>query len=234
MPKPTTTHDGTTAPRRGTLSRERILDAALVVADTEGVDALTMRRVATELGVDPMALYRHVANKNAMLDGLVELLWRQVPSPPRRSDEWVESLRGYAHALRAVVNAHPSAAALLLTRCILAGPALSAYDTLLGNLRDAGFDDLMAGRILRCVTSTALGDALAAITYQTLSGRTSQQDAAQDSDADAWISLSQALPADTPPAMVRTAYTVCSCEPDADFTFVLDLILQGAQELKRQ
>lgn len=217
--------------RRGTLNRERVLEAALAVTDAEGVDALTMRRVATELGVDPMALYRHVASKDALLDGLVEMLWQQVPPPPRRSDQWVESLRGHAHALRSVVNAHPNAAGLLLTRCVLSQPALERYDTLLANLRDAGFDEVLAARILRTVTSTALGDALAALTYYAFAGPALQE--ATDGDTDAWISLSQALPADTPPALVRTAYTVCACEPDADFTFVLDLILHGAEQLKR-
>lgn len=217
--------------RRGTLSRDRILETALAVVDEDGAEALTMRRVAAKLGVDPMALYRHVKSKDALLDGVVEMLWRHVPQP-RRGDDWTEALRSFAHGLRAVVNAHPGAAPLLLTRPVFPRPALEATDILLNNIRDAGFDELRAAQILRSVTSTALGDALAALSYRALTG--SPPRPASPSEPDAWISLSQALPENTPTELVRTAYAVCACEPDADFSFVLDLILQGAQELKRE
>ncbi len=211
--------------RRGILSRERILATALEIADTHGPDALPMRRVATELGVDPMALYRHVRNKDALLDGVVERLWDEVP-PPRRDGNWVESLRAFGVGLRAVIDAHPRTSTLLLTRRILPRRPLEAYDTLLGNLRDAGYDDTRATQILRSVISTAYADAFATLTYRCL--------AAARSDADALITMSQLLPPDTPPHLVRTAHTICgTCEPGADFTFVLDLILAGAQDLPR-
>lgn len=228
---PNAARGGETA-RRGTLSRDRILEVALAVADADGVEALTMRRVATRLGVDPMAIYRHVKGKDDLLDGVVERLWHEVPPPPRRPDAWAEPLRDYAHGLRAVVNAHPSAAPLLLTRPVMPRSALEATHTLLSNLQDAGFDELRAARILRSVSSAALGDALAAVTYRTLAQCPAPPESA--SETDAWIAISQALPADTPTELVRTAYAVCACEPDSDFTFVLDLILQGAQELKRE
>ncbi len=191
--------------RRGILSRERILATALEIADAHGPDALTMRRVATELGVDPMALYRHVRNKDALLDGVVD---------------------AFGVGLRAVIDAHPRTSTLLLTRRILPRRPLEAYDTLLGNLRDAGYDDTRATQILRSVISTAYADAFATLTYRCL--------AAARSDADALITMSQLLPPDTPPHLVRTAHTICgTCEPGADFTFVLDLILAGAQDLPR-
>lgn len=210
--------------RRGTLSRDRILAAALHIADTHGPDALTMRRVATELGVDPMALYRHVHNKDALLDGVVDMLWDEVPAPPRRDGGWTEPLRAFAFGLRAVISSHPRAATLLLTRNALPRRALEAYDTLLGNIRDAGYDDDQAAQILRLVVSTTYADAFAALTYRCCAG----------SGADALIELSQLLPPDTPPHLVRTAHTICgTCEPGTDFTFVLDLILTGADRLQR-
>lgn len=200
--------------------------AALEIADTHGPDTLTMRRVATELGVDPMALYRHVRNKDALLDGVVERLWDEVPTPPRRHGDWAEPLRAFAVGLRAVIDAHPRTATLLLTRPLLLRRPLEAYDTLLGNLRDAGYDDTRATQILRSVISTAYADAFATLTYRCL--------AAARSDADALITMSQLLPPDTPPHLVRTAHTICgTCQPGADFTFVLDLILAGAQDLPR-
>lgn len=211
--------------RRGTLSRDRILATALHIADTHGPDALTMRRVATELGVDPMALYRHVHNKDALLDGVVDKLWDEVPAPPRRDGDWTEPLRAFAFGLRAVISNHPRAAALLLTRHAFARRPLEAFDTLLGNIRGAGYDDDQAAQILRSVISTAYADAFATLAYR-CPGPTS--------DAEALIALSQLLPPDTPAHLVRTAHTICgTCEPDTDFTFVLDLILTGADRLKR-
>lgn len=123
-----------------------------------------------------------------------------------------------------------TAAGLLLTRPVLPRPALEAFDTLLNNIRDDGFDDARASQILRSVTSVAMSDAVAALTYRSLARPQRQP----GPEADAWISLSQLLPSDTLTNLVRTAYAVCACEPDTDFTFVLDLILDGAQELKRQ
>lgn len=219
------TADETGIGRRGTLSRDRILQAALDIVDAHGAEAVTMRRIAGELGVDPMALYRHVKDKDALLDGMVELLWRQVPLPPRQRGDWIEPLRSYAHALRDALMAHPCAAGLLLARPVMFRPVLEAYDTLLGNIRDGGFDDAQAAQILRSVISSAFADAIANLTYRSLSSGSSE--------TDALISLSQALPEDTPAHLVRTAYAVCgTCEPDADFTFVLDLILNGAQDIR--
>jgi AcrR family transcriptional regulator len=173
-----------------------------------------------------MALYRHVRNKDALLDGVVERLWEEVPTPPRQGGDWVEPLRAFAVGLRAVIDAHPRTATLLLTRPLLPRRPLEAYDTLLGNLRDAGYDDTRATQILRSVISTAYADAFATLTYRCL--------AAARSDADALITMSQLLPPDTPPYLVRTAHTICgTCEPGADFTFVLDLILASAQDLPR-
>lgn len=234
-PKPSPANRADQAPsgRKNPLSRDRVLRAAFEVVDAHGPGALTMRKVAAELGVDPMAIYRHVDSKDAMLDGVVEMLWRQIPPPPRRSDTWPEQLRSFAFALRAAVNAHPNAARLLLTRNVIPISALEAFDTLLHNLRDAGFSETDASKILRAVNSSALGDALSALTYQALAP--SGEPTADGEETDAWITLTQALPPGTPPQLVRTAYAICGCwEPDTDFSFVLDLILDGAHKLKRR
>lgn len=214
--------------RRGTLSRGQILAAALRIADSHGPGALTMRRVATELGVDPMALYRHVDNKDALLGGVAEKLWDEVPLPPRHHSDWKEPLRAFAFALRALITNHPRTAALLLTRHGLVRRPLEAYDILLSNIRDAGYGDDRAVQILTAAVTAACTDAFTALAYQCITGASGAP-----SGPDALIALSQLLPPGTPPHLVRTAYAICTGEPGTNFTFLLDLILAGANELER-
>lgn len=223
MAPPTAT--GARRGRRGTLSRDQILTAALRIADSHGLEALTMRRVATELSVDPMALYRHLDNKDALLGGITEKLWDEVPLPPRHDGDWKEPMRAFAFGLRAVITGHPATAALLTQHGLVRRP-LEAYDILLNNMRDAGYDDDRAVKILTAAVTAACADAFTTLAYPcgiAASGASS--------GTDALIALSQMLPPGTPAHLVRTAYAICTCEPDANFTFLLDLILIGADDL---
>src|SRR5579859_2596523 len=195
--------------RRGTLSRGQILAAALRIADSHGPEALTMRRVATERGV-------------------AEKLWDEVPLPARHHGDWKEPLRAFAFGLRALITNHPRTAALLLTRHGLVRRPLEAYDILLSNIRDAGYDDDRAVQILTAALTAACTDAFTALAYRCITGASGTP-----SGPDALIALSQLLPPGTPPHLVRTAYAICTCEPGTNFTFLLDLILAGANELTR-
>lgn len=215
--------------RRGQLSRERVLAEAMKLADAEGLQALTMRRIASALEVDPMALYRHVKSRDALLDGLVEQLWREVPMPNRDSDDWVGPLRSYAQDVRSAIDAHPGVASLLLTRCTLTTPSLEAAKILLQNLRDAGFDDQRAGKILRAVNGAALGGAIWRIAYLTLTGTSVDE---LPDETEQLVLLARMLPDDAPPGHVRAALAMCGCEADDD-TFALDLLLDGAASLQR-
>src|SRR3989337_1069 len=91
------------------LDRRRVLQAALGLADREGLDALTMRRLGNELGVDPMTVHHHVESKDRLLDGIAELLWEEVALPESSGDP-AEALRGLARALRDLFRRHPPAA----------------------------------------------------------------------------------------------------------------------------
>lgn len=97
------------------ISREAVLDAALRLADEQGLDAVTMHAVARRLQVTPMALYRHVDDKNALLDGLVELLLTEYPLP-QATGEWDERLTVLADGIRDTARRHPAVFPLLLTR----------------------------------------------------------------------------------------------------------------------
>ncbi len=97
--------------RRKPLSREEILRTGLRLVDQEGLEALTMRKLAQVLGVDPMTIYRHVENKEALLSGLAEALWAEVEVPDDPS--WEAILRSLARSLRSLAHAHPHAYILL-------------------------------------------------------------------------------------------------------------------------
>ncbi|MGX1763304.1 TetR/AcrR family transcriptional regulator, partial [Streptomyces lydicus] len=204
---------------RSGLSRDRILVAALAIADSEGIGAVTMRRVAGRLEVDPMALYRYVENKDALLAGVIEVFWREVELPVHNSRDWTGPLRRYACGLRAMVKAHPKLVPLLLGRPALPQPTLLASSILLANMEQAGITASRATQILRTTLVLALNDAVTDLTYRSLQ---LGEDPKSTPD-DAWIAVAQSLPATAPPELVRAAYALSVYDPEADFEFVLDL-----------
>ena len=123
---------------RTPLTRERVLQAAIDLADRYGLDALTMRRLGADLGVEAMSLYKHVANKDEILDGIVELVVGEIEVPEEESD-WKEGMRRRAMSARDVLGRHSWALGLFESRGAM-GPALMRYvNAVLGNLRAAGF-----------------------------------------------------------------------------------------------
>ncbi|MBC9727979.1 TetR/AcrR family transcriptional regulator [Streptomyces sp. TRM68367] len=156
--------------RYGRLSRERVLASALELVDREGLSALSMRRLGTELGVEAMALYRYAASKDALLDGLVEALYLELearlaaePGPEPGVPAWRAGLHRMARATYDVCLAHPRAVPLLATR-MLAVPlarrptaVLRDHERVLALLREAGFDDVRSGAVFRAYTAWLLG-----------------------------------------------------------------------------
>jgi AcrR family transcriptional regulator len=126
------------AARRVPLSRERVLRAAIAVADSEGIRALTMRRLGQELGVEAMSLYNHVQNKDDVLDGIVDLVVSDIVVPPTGTP-WRTAMRERALSAHAVLLAHPWAAMQMMSRFNI-GPGMTRYlDNTLGRLREGGF-----------------------------------------------------------------------------------------------
>jgi AcrR family transcriptional regulator len=154
---------GAMAGRRG-LTRDRILDVALELADAEGLEAVGMRAIAQRLGVTPMALYRHVGDKDALLDGLVERLLGEVEGELERSDDegpWERRLQARGAALREVARAHPTAFPLLLARRARTPGARRTRDSVVAALTDAGVPPDDAPRLERLLATFALGFAAA-------------------------------------------------------------------------
>src|SRR3989442_10379073 len=100
-------------PVRRSLTRERILQVGLGMIDQQGLEAFTMRKLAQELGVDPMSIYRHFQNKDALLDGVADVLWGEVELPGSETG-WGALLRSMATSLRILGHTHPHAYPLLL------------------------------------------------------------------------------------------------------------------------
>jgi AcrR family transcriptional regulator len=123
--------------RRKPLSRERVLRAAIALADEGGIEALSMRKLAKALGVEAMSLYNHVANKNDVLDGIVEAAWAEIVVPTGEAD-WKTEIREIAVSVHETLLRHAWVSGLRMSQ--KPGPARLRYgDSLLGCLRNAGF-----------------------------------------------------------------------------------------------
>ena len=148
--------------RPAKLSRESILRAALALLDRDGADALTMRRLGAELGVEAMSLYRHVADRAALLDALADHLAGQF-EPRAASEDWPEALRHFASELRAIARRHPAAFALVGTRVLSTPNELRPIEAVLASLRRGGFTPARAVSAYRLVSAYARGYALSEV-----------------------------------------------------------------------
>jgi AcrR family transcriptional regulator len=149
--------------RPAKLSRESILVAALALLDREGAEALTMRRLGAELGVEAMSLYRHIADRAALLDGLADQLAGEIERQDG-AEEWPDALRTFAGELRAVARRHPAAFALVGVRVLGTPNRLGPIEDVLASLRRGGFTPARAISAHRLVSSYARGYALAELT----------------------------------------------------------------------
>jgi AcrR family transcriptional regulator len=139
--------------------RWQILDAALAIADEKGLEAVTMRAVATRVGVTAMALYPHVASKDDLLDGLVGRLLAEVSSPDPAIG-WRQRLRHIARSARETARRHPAVMPLLFTRPAVTPDAVRVVDTIYQALLDAGVPDQQVARVERLVSTLVLGYAI--------------------------------------------------------------------------
>lgn len=141
------------------LSRERVLAAAVALADREGAEALTVRRLAEDLQVHPTSLYNHVPSKVAILDGVVETLFAEAELPSD-SGTWQDWVRALARSLRDLARAHPGAFMVLTRRPVDTRPAHDQTELGLAAFRQAGFSTVQALQAVRGVSLALLGLAL--------------------------------------------------------------------------
>ncbi len=210
---------------RKPLTREEILRTGLRLVDQEGLEALTMRKLAQILRVDPMTIYRHVENKEALLSGLAEALWAEVQVPDNPS--WEAILASLARSLRGLAHAHPHAYVLLCQPPTLPTAMLCLFNGALERLQEAGFERKRAAEILNAVNSYAMGYAMMELAALPLNAPTPPTPTPA-TDFERIAQVMRALPRETPPHLAEVAYLLCvDCDLDAQFAFGLDLLLTG-------
>jgi AcrR family transcriptional regulator len=154
-----TTRTTKRSPHRPPLSRERVLQTAVRLADQGGFESLSMRRLGQQLGVEAMALYYHFASKHEVLNGMVDLVFGEIELPSSATD-WKTAMRLRAISTREALARHPWAIGLMESR-INPGPAnLRHHDAVIGTLRAAGFDIAMAAHAYSLLDSYIYGFAL--------------------------------------------------------------------------
>ncbi|WP_051423084.1 TetR/AcrR family transcriptional regulator [Arthrobacter sp. MA-N2] len=141
------------------LSRERVLGCAVDLADESGIAALTIRSLAQSMGTKPMSLYYYVANKDEILDGIVDIVFGEIELPSPAGD-WREQMQRRAHAMRAALRRHPWAVGLLESRSSPGPATLRHHEATLGTLRAAGFSIQMTAHAYALLDSYIYGFAL--------------------------------------------------------------------------
>jgi AcrR family transcriptional regulator len=143
--------------RREPLTREAVLRAAVALADRDGVAALTMRKLAEQLGVEAMSLYHHVANKDAILDGMVDMVFGEMELPSADDGDWRTAMRRRAFSAREVLTRHPWAIGLLDSRSNPGPETLRHHDAVIGCLRAGGFSVAGAAHAFSALDSYIYG-----------------------------------------------------------------------------
>jgi len=223
---------------RTPLSRERVFAAAVALADTRGVQALTMRRLAADLGVEAMSLYYHVPDKDALLDGVADTVVEEIGAAVGRiraedaDGDWRTRLRHRFLAAREVMLRHPWAPGLLGTRRTIPAGVFAYYEQILGTLVGAGFSYHLAHRALHAFGSLPLGFVQEIFSPAPAGGSTDVDTAGAELAA-----MAEAMPHLT--AMVAAEVhdaadpTLGWCDSQAEFEFTLGLLLDGLDRQRR-
>ncbi|MBO4207246.1 TetR/AcrR family transcriptional regulator C-terminal domain-containing protein [Micromonospora echinofusca] len=216
---------------RTPLSRQRVLDTAVALADEGGVDALSMRRIAQALGVVPMALYKHVANKDELLDGMIDVVVGEV-DPPAGGTDWKTAVRQRILSARRMLLRHPWAAGVIESRTkarTTPTPAVLAYlDSMIGVFRAGGFSIDLVHHALHVMGSRLLG-----FSQELFEDRPGGE---PDPDAPAPEEMAARYPHITELAMAvahdRDSVVGSGCDDQFEFEFALDLTLDGLDRLR--
>lgn len=210
--------------KRVPLSRDRVLGCAVDLADESGIAALTIRSLAQAMGTKPMSLYHYVANKDEILDGIVDLVFSEISLPSPEGD-WREEMLGRGHAVRSALQRHPWAVGLLESRTSPGPATLRHHEATLATLRAAGFSIQLTAHAYALLDSYIYGFALqeAALPFN-----------GPDTAAEVTAPIVQLFSSGQYPHMVEIA-TEHVLKPGYDFgdefDFGLHLILGGLAQL---
>lgn len=214
------------APRRARLNRDAVLRAAVALAEDAGIDGLTMRALSQELGVVPMALYKHVANKDELIDGMVDLVFAEVEIP--RGVDWKTAMRKRAISMREALRRHRWAVGMMESR-VRPGPAnLRHHNSVMACLREAGFSFKTTVHAYSALDSYTYGFALQ---EKTMPFETPEQ---SGQVAQKQLSMQSASAVDEYPYLVEVVVELTKAGYDAaaEFEIGLDLLLDGIEKLR--
>jgi AcrR family transcriptional regulator len=198
--------------------------AAIELADTSGIDSLSMRKLGQELGVEAMSLYNHVANKDDIVDGIVDLVFGEIALPSGEG-EWKPAMRNRAISAHEALIRHPWAPSLMQSRTRPGPATMRHHDAVLGSLRNAGFTLIMAAHAVSVIDGYVYGFALQQINIPLQS---------REQVAVVGENILRQLAGDYP--YLAEMITDHAMQPGYDyaqeFEFGLDLILDGLERLR--
>lgn len=200
------------------LSRERVLRAALDLVDREGVEALTMRRLGRELGVEAMSLYGYVESKQDLIEGVVEQVFNEMPLITPSPGPWQEKLRIHAAAYREVLLRHPNTVRLVAGRPLLTEGTMAFVDSALAELCGIGLDVELADMVLSVVARYTIGHVAEEVGH------------AQRLDA-GWVWPGREVDPERFPSLAALWRNGPPPQPDEVFSFGFDFILTGIERL---
>jgi AcrR family transcriptional regulator len=215
------------AQSRVPLTRERVLRTAVALADEGGVESASMRKIAQELGVVPMALYRHVANKDELVDGMIDVVVGEI-DPPDPDLDWKAAVRKRILSARRALLRHPWASQVMESRTEPTPTVLAYMDSMIGMFRAGGFSMDLTHHAMH-----AMGSRLMGFTQELFNDRS---DTDPDVEAELWTAL-----AETYPSIYELFLTVThddasvvgpGCDDQFEFEFALDLLLDGLERLR--
>ena len=217
------------APRRVRLNRDRVLRAAVIVADDAGIESLSMRKLAQELGVVPMALYKHVANKEELLDGMVDVVVGEI-EPPVRGTDWKSAVRQRILSARRALLRHPWASRVLESRTTPTPLVLGYMDSMLGMFRAGGFSVDLTHHVMHTLGSRIFG-----FTQELFEDSPSVD---PETQATMPPEMEQSYPYITELVMAvyhdEASVVGSGCDDQFEFEFALDLLLDGIERLRQQ
>ncbi|GAA1233330.1 TetR/AcrR family transcriptional regulator C-terminal domain-containing protein [Kitasatospora nipponensis] len=215
--------------RRAPLNRERVLRAAVALADRAGIDALSMRNLAQELDVVPMALYKHVANKEELLDGMVDTVVGEI-EPPTAGADWKSAIRRRVLSARRALLGHPWASRVIESRTSPTPAVLDYLNSIIGTFRAGGFSVDLTHQVMH-----ALGSRMWGFTQELFPAAPSVDPQAQ---AATFAAMAARYPHILEMAMAGShrdeSIVGGGCDDQAEFEFALDLLLDGFERLHRQ
>ncbi len=205
---------------RQSLTRDRIIKGAVALADVIGVDALTIRKLATALDTKPMSIYHYVANKEAIVDGMVDIVFSEIDLPNFDID-WKSAIRQRSASARAALSRHPWAVLLMESRRAPGAATLRQHDAVIGCLRNGGLSVEMTAHAYAVIDAFIYGFAVQEASLPATSGK-EMSDLAE--------SIFEAMPVDEYPHLMELT-TEHVLQPGYDFgnefDFGLNLILDG-------